>query len=208
MSRTRWSWRVATVIFVQNSICRPGAALALYLGYLQPHRGLEQVISALVSCPEVTLAVMGEGEVRYVRSLRERADKAGVSERVHFLPLVPPDQVVMNARSADLGLVMSQPASFTHFNSLPNKLFQYLAAGLPVIASEFPELARIVVGHDVGVVCDPRDPRAIADAIREVTVDPVRHAELSANARATAESFNWVRESSKLLKIVEGLTRQ
>lgn len=186
----------------------PASTLVLHLGYLQPYRGLEQVIAAMARCPQAVLVLMGDGDASYVSSLRELVDEMGVGSRAHFLPLVPPDQVVVNARSADLGVTMTQPASLSYRAVLPNKLFQYLAAGLPVLASEFPELTQIVRGHDVGVTCDPSDPQAIAAAIREVTRDPARYAELRRNALACSETFNWATESSKLLRIVESLTRR
>ncbi len=158
-------------------------------------------------CPELALVLMGTGNARYVSSLQQLASRLGVTQRVHFLAPVPPDQVVANARSADLGVVVPQPVSLNFEVSLPNKLFQYLAAGLPVVASDFPELARVIVGHDVGVTCDPGDPQAIVGAIREVTGDPFRNEALRMNAHASCETFNWTRESSKLLATVQGLTR-
>lgn len=182
--------------------------IILHLGYLQPDRGLEQLISTMPSCPETILVLMGEGQMSYVSSLKELVQRLQLSSRVRFVPLVAPEHVIANSKSADVGVVLAQPASLSYYGSLPNKLFQYLAAGLPVVASHFPELNQIVSGYDVGVTCDPSDPRAIADAIHQVIRDPVRHEQLRSNALATAETFNWATESAKLLEVVGSLTRK
>ena len=150
--------------------------------------------------------LMGAGEAGYVSSLNQLVARLELSARVHFVPLVAPDHVVANARAADLGVVLTQPVSLGYYGSLPNKLFQYLAAGLPVVASHFPELNQIVLGGDVGVACDPRDPQAIAAAIQQVIRDRARHDRLRRNALASAERFNWATESAKLLEIARSLT--
>ena len=82
------------------------APLILHLGYLQPDRGIEQVISSMSSCPEAVLVLMGAGEGDYVSSLKQLVARLELSARVRFVPLVPPDQVVANARAADLGVVL------------------------------------------------------------------------------------------------------
>ena len=122
-------------------------------------------------------------------------------------PAVPTDDVVRWAAGADVGLALIQNVSLSYFLSLPNKLFEYVAAGLPVVASDFPELRGVVEGRGLGVVCPPDDRDAIARAIAWTLDDPERHARLRAAARAAAAELTWDRESRILVELVGRLAR-
>ena len=94
-----------------------------------------------------------------------------------------------------------QPASLSYRLALPNKLFQYMAAGIPVVASDFPDVRRVVEGSGAGVVVDPTDPRAVAAAIRRLIDDPSLARSMgAAGRRAVRERFNWDRSAHELLR--------
>lgn len=177
--------------------------LVLYVGRLHPERGLEQLILAAAKCPEIVVALMGDGPLEYVSSLHAFASAARLTSRVHLVPPVPPDQVVLKARAADVGVTAYRDAGLSARSTLPNKLFEYLAAGVPVVASRFPVLAQVVEGHNVGVICDPDDPDALAGAIRWVVSDPERHRELKRNALIASRMFSWAIEEPRFLGIIE-----
>ena len=182
------------------------ARVALYLGGLQAGRGLEPLIDAAGRLePDHALVLMGPGHPDYIARLRDRAAAGGVADRVVFAPPVPTDAVVRWASGADLGLALIQNVSLSYFLSLPNKLFEYVAAGLPVVASDFPEMRRVVEDHGLGAVCRPDDPVAIARAIAWALDDPDRHARLRAAARAAAGELSWERESAVLVELVDRL---
>jgi glycosyltransferase involved in cell wall biosynthesis len=101
------------------------------------------------------------------------------------------------------GLVLYHPEP-NHVNAQPNKLFEYMSAGLPVIASDFPMWKSIVEGYDCGVCVDPLDPRAIGDAMNALAADPARAARMGANGRrAVLSTFNWEQEQRVLLSVYE-----
>jgi glycosyltransferase involved in cell wall biosynthesis len=109
---------------------------------------------------------------------------------------------------ADAGLVCFLPAP-NHVEAGPNKLFEYMAAGLPVIASDFPAWRPIVEGNDCGLCVDPADPAAIARAILYLAENPGRRAEMGANGRrAVMERYNWEAEGRRLIAAYERLTRR
>ena len=168
----------------------PASPLVLYVGRLQPERGLEQLILAAAKCPELVVTLMGDGPAEYVSTLRVSASAAGIASRFHVVPPVPPDQVVQTAHAADVGMTAFRDTGLSTRSTLPNKLFEYLAAGLPVVASQFPPMAQIVENYDVGVTCDPDDPDAVAAAIRQVVSDPGRHRELKRNALVASKAFS------------------
>lgn len=177
----------------------PGVPLLLYLGGLQPGRGLEQIVDALPQIPEAQLVLLGAGSS--AAALQRRAQRRGVASRMHVLEPVPPAQVVAYASSATIGLSLIQPVSPSYRYSLPNKLFEYLAAGIPVVASDFPQVRDIVAPNGVGRVVDPRDPAQIAAAIRALLGDPERSA-MGRRARGLAESqLEWSVSAATLLEV-------
>jgi glycosyltransferase involved in cell wall biosynthesis len=184
----------------------PSSPFVLYMGRLQPGRGLEQLILAAAEYPEIAVALMGDGRAEYISGLRKCACAAGVGPRVHLVPPVDPEQVVPAARAADVGIVAYRDTGLSSRTTLPNKLFEYLAAGLPVVASRLPPVAQVVGEHDVGVTCDPDDPNALAAAIRQVVGERQRHQELRRNALLASKVFNWEQEGQKFLQIIEQLS--
>ena len=183
-----------------------GARVALYLGGLQPGRGLETLVEVAARLPEgIVVVLMGPGHPGYVAGLRERAARAGAGPRLVVAPAVPTDDVVRWAAGADVGLALIQNVSLSYYLALPNKLFEYVAAGLPVVASDFPELRGVVRGRGIGAVCPPDDPDAIAGALAWVLEDDERHERLRAAARAAAAELTWERESRVLVDLVDRL---
>jgi glycosyltransferase involved in cell wall biosynthesis len=179
-----------------------GARVVLYLGGLQQHRGLEQLIAAAALRDGVVLVLLGPGTPSYRAELERAAAAAGVADRVRFAPPVDPADIARHAAGADVGVSVIQNRFLSYYYALPNKLFDYLHAGLPVVVSDFPEMRALVERHDVGAVCDPADPASIADAIDRVAGD----AALRANARAAAPLYTWEREREKLLALAASMT--
>jgi glycosyltransferase involved in cell wall biosynthesis len=184
----------------------PGEArLLLYLGVLQRTRGLEDAIRALGLLPDDHLVMMGSDFLGYAKHLREVATDERVSARLHLRDPVRPHEVVAVARQADVGLVLNHRVGLNNYLSLPNKIFESVAAGVPVVVSDFPDMAALVRQYEVGETCDPTDPGDIARAIEAVTADPNSHRELRRNAERAAVELSWERESERFLSAVRSL---
>jgi len=182
----------------------PETRVALFVGGLRRNRGLENLIEAAAHLERCAIVFVGPGEPTYVASLEALAAANGVSGRIRFLGPVPPEAVTSVAAAADLGVVPTENVGLNHYYSLPNKLFEYIAAGLPIVGSRFPEFEAVIERHRVGRTCDPADPADIAAAI-EYVLDPDRHEALRQNARAAAEVLNWEAEAPKLLRVLREL---
>jgi glycosyltransferase involved in cell wall biosynthesis len=113
--------------------------------------------------------------------------------------------------SADVGVMPIQASTLNHRLSTPNKLFECLAAGTPVVVSDFPDMRRIVLGDPdgpLGGTCDPTSPASVAAAIRDVLDhDPAQTADLRARClRAAHDRWSWEAESARLVALYADLT--
>jgi glycosyltransferase involved in cell wall biosynthesis len=180
------------------------ARILMYHGGLMADRGLGRAIEAMAEpdLGDAHLVIMGWGEEE--ARLRELAAGPAVAGRVHFLPPVPPDDVVDWVGSADASIMVNQPTTLNERLSTPNKLFESLAAGTPVVSSDFAERRRIVLGDPLGplgAVCDPIDPTAIAAAAGSIlSLDGVASGELRARcAQAARDRYSWESQLPTLL---------
>jgi len=171
----------------------------VHQGSLQMNRGIEQTIEATKDVPNVTYVIIGYGQHRPF--LENYVEQSGLSEKVKFFGPVPADQLIEWAASADIGICTIVGKTKSYLFSMPNKLFEYTMAGLPVIASNYPDLGAFVTENRMGITCDPESPASIADAIRKLTTNPRLREELAGGAKVARDSFNWQHEQKKLLAI-------
>ena len=186
-----------------------GAPVVLCHGGFQPGRGLEETADAMLEPGLETahLVFLGYG----TRALEPILGDPRLQDRVHYLPAVAPDEVTAWVAGADVDVMAILPIDRNKRLSTPNKLFESLAAGTPVVASDFPALREIVMGGQqgpLGAVCDPTDPAAIAAAIRSILELPADDlALLRKRTRLAAhERWNWETESAKLVALYDDLT--
>jgi hypothetical protein len=137
-----------------------------------------------------------------------RAADPGLRGRLHVLPAVPPEELLDWVASADVAAMPIQPSTLNHRLTTPNKLYEAMAAGVPVVAADLPGMARIVRDSGCGILCDPTDPAAIAAAIDTVlSASPVEHAAWGeAGRKASAGRFAWEAQVEPLLASYARLT--
>jgi len=178
----------------------PGVPLLLYQGSIQEHRGIEPAIEALSDLEDVALVVLGYGHFR--PALERMVRSRGLGERVKFFGPVSNDRLLEYTASAQVGLCNIVPASLSYATSLPNKLFEYFMAGIPVIGSEAPEIARVVNETGAGLVVPATDSGAIAGAVKTILGDPTSYGTAAA---AAAQRYRWEAEEGKLLDLYHDL---
>lgn len=176
----------------------PGTPVVLYHGGLFPERGIEQLMAAWTEVPDAVLVLMGYGMLE--ASLRTRAEDPALGGRVRIVPAVRPDELHAWVAAADIAAMPIQPSTLNHRLTTPNKLFEAMAAGVAVVASDLPGMARIINETGCGVVCDGTSPSAIAATIRDLLADPERRAEMGLRGRTAArDTYNWERQAAILL---------
>jgi glycosyltransferase involved in cell wall biosynthesis len=129
-------------------------------------------------------------------ALESLATSRGLAERVRFDGPVPNAALLAYSAGADVGLCLIRNSSRSYYLSLPNKLFEYVMAGVPQVTSDFPEMGAVVRRYGVGEVCDPDDPGSVARAVRRIVDDP--------DAAAAAE-LPWGAEEPRLLALYDSI---
>ena len=185
----------------------PATRVVLYHGGLSRDRGIEQLIEALPSFPpDTVLVLMGYGSLRAEHEARAAAPE--LAGRLFVLPAVPPADLLDWVAAADVAAMPIQPTTLNHRLTTPNKLFEAMAAGVPVVASDLPGMAGIVRETRCGILCDPTDPAAIAAAIRAI-LDAPEAERVAYRERAIAAahgSYSWEAQVEILLAEYARLT--
>ena len=158
--------------------------------------------------PDCCLVLHGFCPNYYISSLHSLIDNNGVRDRVYFFGPVPFDEVSTYAMSADIGLILHKNVGLNYYYVSPNKLFEYMAAGLPVVGSNFPDLKRFIEGYEFGVTCNPDSPQEIAEAVWYILADNGRYEMMRNNALQAAKVLNWENESRKLVAIYDNLAKR
>ena len=179
--------------------------ILLFQGWMSKTRGLQPLVKSLSLVPDcVHLVFMGYGEAR--EELESLSASLGLTQRIHFMDAVPQSELLSWTASADAGIIPYQPVDLNNYYSSPNKLFEFIQAGLPIIANDLPFLRRIVANQDFGLVHKLDEPADYAAAIRRELVDDgsllVRQ---RANLRRSRHLFSWKHEEAKLYGLYETL---
>ena len=183
----------------------PGTVVVLHQGHMMKERGCEQLVEAMQEVEGAVLVFLGGGPLR--PALQKQAEDAGIAHRVRFVDPVPSDRLLAHTASADLGVTPLQDTCLNRRFALPNKLFEYLMAGLPVIASDLPEIRRVVAPHEVGILVEPGDHTALVAALRRAVAQKPLREQWRRNIPRVFETFNPDSVSERLMHIYGELLR-
>jgi glycosyltransferase involved in cell wall biosynthesis len=170
-----------------------------YAGHLYAWKGVDVLLRALADAPEVDAMIVGghdkEPDLDRMRAL---ASTLNLGQRVTFTGLVAPADVAAKLASADI-LALPNPASAisTHATS-PLKLFEYMAAGRAIVASDLPSIREVLTDDVNALLVAPGDPSALASAIRRLASDAALRTRLGAAARTAVRDYSWARRAERL----------
>ena len=175
----------------------------LYQGALNKGRGLEQVIDAMQFLDNKQLIIVGSGDIE--KQLKERVRKKNLQNKVEFKGRICIADLAKETIKADLGIALEENIGLSYYYSLPNKLFDYIQALVPVLVSPFPEMQKIVRMYDIGTICEHKTPKELAKKINEIFENKNVYKKWKSNTILAAKELSWENEEQKLICIYNKL---
>lgn len=163
-------------------------------------RGAEEAVQALEFIPTAALLFIGGGDV--YENIKSLVQNKNLADRVFFIPKQPFEKLISFTKLADFGLTLDKDSNINYRYSLPNKLFDYIQAGLPVLASSLPEVERIVVDYNIGEITPSHEPHILAEAMSKMINSP-KLAAWKENLNLAAAELCWELEGEKLKALVQ-----
>jgi glycosyltransferase involved in cell wall biosynthesis len=176
-----------------------------YAGHLYAWKGVDVLLDALANLPGVEGLIVGghEAEPDLARA-KSRAAGLGVGERVRFTGMVPPAEVASRLRDADVLVLPNPPSAISTRFTSPLKLFEYMAAGRPIVASDLAAIREVLEDEVNALLVPAGEADALAAAVRRLIEDPALGARLARAAAAAVTDYSWDRRAERL----EALLRQ
>ncbi len=180
-----------------------GWPIAVYQGGLQQGRGLERIVDAAQQVEGAYFVFIGGGRLEL--PLKEQTARLGLEDKVHFIDTVSLDELPHYTASADIGVQAIENTCLNHYSTDSNKLFEYMMAGLPIVATKPPEIRKVVHQFDFGITVPPADTDALAQAIQQLVDDSELRQRYGDNAAKGGLALNWEEQEGKLVSLYENI---
>ena len=162
-------------------------------------RGVEELVQSMQWIKNSILLIIGNGDI--IESLKTKTDELQLNEKVKFINRLTYNELINYTANADLGLTVDKDSNLNYKFSLPNKLFDYISAGIPVLASNLPEVKRIVEKYKVGEILYSHKPEIMAQTIENMLNNKEKLLEYKANTKIAATELCWENEEIELNKV-------
>lgn len=164
----------------------------IYQGVILEGRGIIKAIDLMGEIENVHFVIVGEGEFK--NKFEEYAKKLSCSDRIHFIGAVNHSELLNYTAGADLGLALIENISISYYYALPNKLFEYIMAGVPVLASDLPQMKKVIDDYSVGKYVNMDDANEIIFTLKELLSNDAELNQYKSNCINAAKILNWERE--------------
>ena len=183
-----------------------GPPVVAYAGHLYPWKGVGVLLEALARLPGIKgLIVGGHAMEKDLGRLQHDAAHLSIAERVQFTGMLEPGTVAGYLSTANVLVLPNTATRISERYTSPLKLFEYLAAGRPIVASDLPALREVVTADVDAVLVRPGDPQALADGIARVLADRELADRLSAKAWSRAEAFSWAARADRVEQMLNAV---
>jgi glycosyltransferase involved in cell wall biosynthesis len=179
-----------------------GEKFLVYQGAVNEGRGFEYLIPAMKSIP-YKLVVCGDGN--FMGKLKQLIAENGVCDKVELKGMMLPDELWSIAQTATLGMGLAEKEGLNQFLALPNKFFDYIQAGLPQIAMNYPEYCKINDHYKTAVLLDSLAPELVSKTINSVMQDEAMLNELRLNCLKAREVYCWQNEEKRLIELYQNI---
>jgi glycosyltransferase involved in cell wall biosynthesis len=173
--------------------------IILYQGALNLGRGIEAAIRAMQFLEETELWLAGDGDL--TDQLKQLVVESGLEGKVKFLGRLPLAELSRITRKADLGISLEEDLGLNYRFALPNKLFDYIQAGVPVLVSNLPEMKRIVDQYQIGVIAENHQRKELAEVMKTALFDQEKRTMWKQNLTKAAKELCWENEENVLRNI-------
>jgi glycosyltransferase involved in cell wall biosynthesis len=163
------------------------------------NRGAEEAVEAMQYLDNAVLLIIGSGDV--IHLLKKLTIDLHLSEKVIFIGKIPFQELSQYTEHADLGLTLDKGTNLNYKYSLPNKLFDYIHAGVPVLSSDLVEIKKIITTYDIGDCVDGHEPECIAKKISTMLHEETILQVWKKNTKIAAENLNWEKEEQQLIAV-------
>jgi glycosyltransferase involved in cell wall biosynthesis len=168
-------------------------------------RGGEELIEAIAETDNVSLLIIGSGDL--IPVMKKKSESMSLSDRVKFIGKVPWEELMRYTKSADAGVTLDKNTSINYLFSLPNKLFDYISAGIPVIAGDLPEVTGIITRYKCGIIIPEISPGEIKNAIIKLQENREQIRKIRDNAVKASGILNWEVESVKVSELYKNILK-
>jgi glycosyltransferase involved in cell wall biosynthesis len=174
----------------------------IYQGTLNIGRGLEKLVDAMTLLPNYNLIIVGSGPIQ--NGLKHKIEYQKLTKRVILFGRVEHEHLNRITCSAHIGVSIEEDMGLNYHYALPNKIFDYIQAGIPVLASNLPEMAKIISNYQVGITIDPNcTSQQLAAAIESMLTNTNDMDTWHQNTKRAAEELCWEAEQEKLLSLIQ-----
>jgi len=174
--------------------------ILLYQGMLFDGRGIGLVLEVLKNLTDCVFVLLGDGV--HKKKFEDLALEFGLSDRIFFVGNIPQDKLPSYTSAADIGLSLIENISKSYYLALPNKLFEYIMAGIPSIVTDLPQMKKIVEEYKIGLVVEEGNIKNIRDSIRSLIDQPELFNNLKMNCTKASKELNWQKEFDKVYKVI------
>ncbi|MFH1320447.1 MAG: glycosyltransferase [Bacteroidota bacterium] len=182
-----------------ESLHRGEKKIIMYQGTLNIGRGIYKVLDAMLLLENVLFVIVGDGYD--LENIKKRVDELELSNKVKFTGEVPFDQLAAYTCRADIGLLLEENMGLSYLYSLPNKLFDFIHAGVPVLASPLFEIKKIFENYEIGEMIENHYPGHIAEKIKFMLNNKEKIIIWKENLKNAAMEYCWENEEKELEKI-------
>ncbi len=166
-------------------------------------RGIEELLEAIAIMDNTILYIVGSGDV--LHQLKERSKTQDLKNKVVFVGKLPYTEMMQYTFNADVGVTLDKDTNINYRFSLPNKIFDYIKAGLPILSSNLVELKKIINQYEIGAITMNHSPEEIKSSLIRIWEDENIFLQYKENTKKAAEELTWEQEVETLLEVYKNL---
>ncbi len=174
--------------------------IILYQGALNMGRGLELMIDSMAFLKNCLFVIIGDGDL--LKDLQKKVEAQGLRDKIIFLGKVLPEKLPGFTMNADLGISLEEDFGLSYRYALPNKIFDYVQAGIPVLASDLPLYNELFAEFQIGEILKTRTPESVARTIDHIIANRLTY---QPELKKAASVYHWDNEKLKLIEFIKTL---